>query len=253
MTAEPLAALPLSVVPILATPFGVVRLPTTEARNRELTELFLTRLASSGGNLAGSPKGSPYASPAASSVGVAVMNGGCRSSGDDLFDWSEPAVQELRADIFRGILAVIETVNSFPDERLRSFELEARGWVTVIGQDGCVPATNHPLTAWCAIYCVAAPAAVGTMPAAVAARQDSGMLRLYESRLGTMFQDASNSVMRMPYLSGHYGWQPVPGQLAVFPASLTHEIALLRAPGPLVLVTTRARFVAPGQQGMGRW
>ena len=41
-----------------------------------------------------------------------------------------------------------------------------------------------------------------------------------------------------------------PGQMAVFPASLTHEIALVRSPGPLVLVTVRVRFVAPGQQGV---
>jgi hypothetical protein len=41
--------------------------------------------------------------------------------------------------------------------------------------------------------------------------------------------------------------------MAVFPASLTHEIALLRSTGQLVLVTVRVRFVAPGQQGVARW
>ncbi len=124
--------------------------------------------------------------------------------------------------------------------------METRAWFTIIEQDGCVPAATHPLTAWCAIYCVAAPAPSGT-------RQDSGVLRLYESRLGTMLQDATNAEMRMPYRQGHYGWRPVAGQLAVFPASVTHEIALLRSPGPLVLVTARIRCVAPGQQGLGRW
>ena len=84
-------------------------------------------------------------------------------------------------------------------------------------------------------------------------RADSGVLRLYESRLGTMFADATNAAMRVPFTPGHYTWRPVPGQLAVFPAWLTHEIALLRAPGQLVLVTVRVRFVAPGQKGVMRW
>jgi hypothetical protein len=116
----------------------------------------------------------------------------------------------------------------------------------VISMNGCVPAATYPLTAWCGIYCIAAPEPSAT-------RADSGLLRLYETRLGTMFADASNAAMRMPYSPGHYGWRPVPGQMAVFPASLTHEIALVRSPGELVLVTVRARYVAPGQQGVPRW
>jgi hypothetical protein len=78
-------------------------------------------------------------------------------------------------------------------------------------------------------------------------------LRFYESRLGTMFADATNAAMHMPFTPGHSTWRPVPGQLAVFPAALTHEIALLRSPGQLMLVTVRVRFVAPGQQGLARW
>ena len=116
----------------------------------------------------------------------------------------------------------------------------------MVRTNGSVPAAMYPLTAWCAIYCVAAPPPSTT-------RADSGVLRLYESRLGTMFQDATNSAMRIPFRTSHYAWRPEPGGLAVFPASLTHEIALLRSPGELVLVTMRLRFVVPGQHGFGRW
>jgi hypothetical protein len=45
----------------------------------------------------------------------------------------------------------------------------------------------------------------------------------------------------------------VAGSLVIFPASLSHEVALLRAAGELVLVTARCRFIAPGQQGFSRW
>jgi hypothetical protein len=141
---------------------------------------------------------------------------------------------------------VVGSVNEFSEDEFRSFRIEARGWYTIVEPDGCVPATLHPLASWCAMYCVAAP------PPAVG-RVDGGVLRLYESRFGTAFQDATNSVMRLPFKPGHYAWRPVPGQMAVFPASLTHEIALSRSAGRLVLVTLRIRFVAPGQQGMGRW
>jgi hypothetical protein len=92
------------------------------------------------------------------------------------------------------------------------------------------------------VYCV-------TAPAPSPARVDSGVLRLHESRLSTMFQDPSQAGMRFPYKSGHCTWRPVPGDMAVFPAGLTHEIALVRAPGLLTLVNARVRFVG----SMGAW
>jgi hypothetical protein len=221
-------ATPPLVVPILATPFGVVPLPEAGALNPTLSSLFAARMAADA---------SPQANPL------------CYRSRDDLLEQPEEPeepVRQLAAAIFRGVYTVVENVNEFTSAQLRSFRLEARGWFTIVKPDGCVPAANYPLTAWCGIYCVAAPAFSPT-------RADAGALRIYETRLGTMFQDATNSVMRMPYKPSHCSWRPVPGQLAVFPASLTHEIALNRGVGELVLVTVRIRFVAPGQQGMPRW
>jgi hypothetical protein len=217
-----------TVLPILATPFGIVQVPGAEARNPALAQLFAQR-ASDG-----------------SQAKVQALDPLCFRSADDLLDWPDDAVRSLRAEILRGVYAVVGGVNEFSEATLRSFTLEARGWFTVVRTDGHVPATLYPLTAWCAIYCVAAPPPSST-------RADSGVLRLYESRLATMFQDATNSMMRVPYRTSHYAWRPLPGEMAIFPASLTHEIAPLRAPGELILVTVRIRFVAPGQQGLGRW
>jgi hypothetical protein len=219
-------ATPPTVVPILATPFGVVPLPGAEALNPALVALFTARMRAD----ATAQQASPL----------------CYRSRDDLLEWPEEPVRKLAADIYRGVYTVVNAVNEFPEEVLRSFALQARGWFTVVNPDGGVAAVNYPLTAWCAVYCVAAPALSEI-------RQDSGVLRLYESRFGTMFADATTAAMRLPYRPGHYGWRPVPGQMAVFPASLTHEIAPLRAPEPLLLVTVCVRFVAPGQQGVARW
>jgi Putative 2OG-Fe(II) oxygenase len=218
-------ATPPLVVPILATPFGVVPLPEAGALNPALTALFTARMAADS---------SPQADPL------------CYRSRDDLLERPEEPVRALAAAIFRGVYAVVETVNEFTGAQLRELRLEARGWFTIVKPDGRVPAANYPLTAWCAIYCVAAP------PPSPA-RADAGALRLYETRLGTMFQDATNSAMKMPYKPSHCSWRPVPGHMAVFPASLTHEIALFRSIGELILVTVRVRFVGPDQQGMPRW
>jgi hypothetical protein len=68
-----------------------------------------------------------------------------------------------------------------------------------------------------------------------------------------MFSDATTTHTHMPYRPGHNAWLPVPGQLAVFPAAITHEIATVRAAGELVLVSALVRFVAPGQTGMPLW
>jgi hypothetical protein len=219
-------AAPPIVVPILAVPFGVVRLPDAEDQNPALAALFAARIRADSA--------------------AQLQNPLCYRSSDDLLEWPEAPVRQVAAAVFRGVYSVVNSVNDFTEAQLRSLEPQARGWFTVVKPDGCVPAASYPLTAWCGIYCVAAPELS-------ALRRDSGVLRLYESRPGTAFTDATTAEMRIPFTPGHHGWRPVPGQLAVFPGSLTHEIALVRSTGNLVLVTVRVRFVAPGQQGLARW
>jgi hypothetical protein len=214
------------VVPIFAIPLGVVPLPEAEALNPALGALFAARMQADTRTEPRDPL--------------------CYRSHDDLLEWPEDPIPQVAASIARGVKSVVSAVNDFTEDQLSSFAVQARGWFTVVSPDGRVPAASYPLTAWCGVYCVAAPPPSAT-------RMDSGVLRLYESRLGTMFSDVTNAAMRIPFRPGHYGWQPVPGQLAVFPGSLTHEIALVRSPAELVLMTVRVRFVAPGQQGPAWW
>ncbi|TLZ32619.1 MAG: hypothetical protein E6K29_01145 [Gammaproteobacteria bacterium] len=79
------------------------------------------------------------------------------------------------------------------------------------------------------------------------------MLRLHECRPGTSFQDATYGGLRLPYRPSHCNWPPVPGQMAVFPAAITHEIAMVRGGGELVIVSVRVRFVASEQAWMPPW
>jgi len=215
-------------VPIFATPFAALKLPEAEKLNPLVARLLAARAA------------------AASASAARASNPLCYRSADDLLDLTDEPLRKVTAEILRGVRSVAAAVNDFTDAQWQSFAIQACGWFTIVRQDGCLPACSYPLTSWCAIYCVAAP-----QPSPE--RRDSGVLRLNESRLGTMFTDATNSVTRIPYTPGHYTWRPVPGQMAVFPASITHEIALIRSPGELMLLTVRVRFVAPGQQGLSRW
>jgi hypothetical protein len=218
----------LSVVPIFGTPFGVLQLPEAEQLNPVVAGLLTARAAAD--------RGAP----------VLASNPLCYRSRDDLLEWTDEPLRRVTSEALRSVWSVVTAVNDFTDAQLRSLTMQARAWFTIVYTDGCVPASSYPLTSWCAVYCVEAPG-----PSAD--RRDSGVLRLYESRLGTAFSDATNSAMRVPFTTGHYTWRPVPGQVAVFPASITHEIALIRSPGRLMLVTLRVRFVAQGQEGQSRW
>ena len=215
-----------TVMPILATPLGVATVPDAAEFNGALCELFTQRAVSGQGLGAGDP--------------LRVRGS------DDLMEWPEVPVRRLASAMAAAIYQFVGSVSEITESQLRACKMETRAWFTLIRSNGRVPATNYPLTAWCAIYCVAAPPPAD-------GRADSGIVRFYESRLSTSFQDASNAVMRIPYSQAHYAWRPTAGQLVIFPGSLTHEVAPLRAAGELVLVTARFRFVGPGQQGLSRW
>jgi hypothetical protein len=212
-------------MPILATPLGVATLPEAEPLNQELKRLCAQRAA---------------ADAAAGGNPLRYV------SRDDLLEWPDPAMRRLVQNLLGAVYSLVGSISELGEMQLRALKLEARAWFTLIHPNGALPAANFPMTAWCAIYCVAAPPPAAT-------RADSGMVRLYESRLSTAFQDATSAALRIPYSSSHYSWRPVAGQVVIFPAALTHEVALLKADEDLVLITARLRFVGAGQQGYARW
>ena len=220
-------ALQLQVIPIFATPFGVAVVPEADVLNPPVAALLAERAT-------------PERADPANHQPFTYR------SRDDLLDWPDEPVRKLCDGMVAAVRSVARSINEFSDAQFASLQVQARAWFTLVGADGCVPSNNYPNATWCAIYCVAAPPASST-------RFDSGVVRMHESFRPTMFTDATNSVPLLPYRPGHNTWRPVPGQVVVFPASVTHEIALLRAVGELVLMTALVRFVAPGQTGMPWW
>lgn len=228
MLGAPMSTPAVHVVPIFATPFGVVTLPDAGALNRALAALF-------------SARATPQWRDARGGSGSLMFR-----SRDDLLEWPEEPVRDVTQAILAGVRAVARSISEFTEQEFGALQVEARAWFTLVRPDGCVPSTSYSNSSWLAVYCV-------TAPEASKARVDSGVLRMQESRLGAMFQDPAQSGTRMPYRSGHVAWRPVPGEMAIFPAALTHEIGLVRSSGTLTLVTVRARFLGSGGAWMPPW
>ena len=216
------------VVPLFATPFGEMRVPDAEAVNPALAALFAGR-ATAEWRATGEPSG-PLTF----------------RSRDNLLEWPEEPVRRALSGIVSGVSAVAASISDLSAEQFAALRLEARAWFTIVRPDGSVTATNYSNSSWLGVYCV-------TAPPPSPSRFDSGVLRLHEWRPGTSFQDASCASLRLPYRPGHCNWRLVAGQMAVFPAAITHEIPTLRASGELVIVTARVRFVASAEAWMPPW
>jgi hypothetical protein len=217
-----------AIVPIFATPFAVVPLAGAVDLNPALVSLFLSRATEE------------YRDPGAPRDPL------CFRSREDLLDWQDGAVVHFNREMLGGICAAVMAVNLYTDAEFDALALQARARFAIVRPDGSMPAATAPMASWHALYCVAAP------PRA-SARADSGVLRLYAVRDAGMFMDAANWQLRAPFSHAHQSWQPVPGEMAVFPASILHEIALNRTEANLVLVAARVRFAHAGQAALPPW
>lgn len=217
-----------SLMPIFATPFASMTLDVPQRLNDELAQLFEQRAT---------PQNRDPQSP---------PNTLLFRSRDNLLEWPDAPVQELRRHLLTSIASIVAALNIYSEAEFEELQMQARSWYSLLRPDGAISAANFFGTSWCAIYCVAAPE---LLPG----RQHSGVLRLYETRLGTAFMDASNWRLRSPFGPAHHTWRPFAGGLALFPATVLHEIALLKATSTLTLVTTRVRFAAPTQESLPQW
>ena len=217
-----------TIVPIHATPLGVIPLPEAAKWNGAAAEVITQRAA------AEATRASPGAGPLV------------RIGTDDALAWGEAPIRAMLAEILRGIAWMARSVNRFTAGEFESLVLQARATYLIVNRDGALGARNHPMSAWTGIYCIEAPEAA-------AERTDSGRLRLYETRMYAMFADATTDTMALPYRPGHHGYQLAAGELAVFPGGAMYEIAPVRGSGRLLALTVQARFVAPGQKGGTGW
>jgi hypothetical protein len=217
-----------TIQPLFATPFATVPIEGAAELNPVLAPLFTGRAT---------PE---YRDPGAPPDPL------CFRGREDLFNWENEAVRYLQGQMLLGICEFVMAVNRYSEGDFRALSLQARARFWIVRPDGSLPARSAPMASWYAFYCVSAPTVSS-------GRVDSGALRLYAVRDGTMFMDAANWRLREPYSGAHHVWRPVPGQMAVFPASMLHEVALNRTAGDLVIVTARVRFTHAAQVALPPW
>ena len=214
----------LNIVPIFAAPFAAVAIDEATPLNPALESLFMSRATDA------------YRDPAIRPDSL------CFRSREDVFEWQEEAVAQLRQRMLAGICQVVMAANLYSEAEMRELGLQARARFAIVRPDGCIPAATEPMASWFALYCVTAPA---TAPS----ETNSGTLRLFALRHAQMFIDAANYRLRAPFDTSHQVWHPVPGHMAVFPATLLHEVVLNRTDANLVLVGARVRFARHDEVG----
>jgi hypothetical protein len=217
-----------TIVPIFATPFAVVSISEATQLNGALKPLLMSRATDD------------HRDPAMPADRL------CLHGREDLFEWQTEPVEDLKRALLAGLCTAVMEASGCSEAEFDALSVQARARLTIVRPDGCVAASSAPMASWYALYCVAAPA---TPPA----RSDSGALRLYAVRDGTMFIDASNWRMPGAFSHFHHNWRLVPGKMVVFPASILHEIAINRTTEDLVLVRIRARFSHAGQLALPPW
>jgi hypothetical protein len=219
---------PPTIVPIFATPFAIVPLAGEADLNAALAALFLSRATEE------------YRDPESARDAL------CFRSRENLFEWPQEAVQRLRREMLGGICAAVMAVNRYTEAEFDALGVQARARFAIVRPNGSIPAATAPLASWYALYCVAAPPPT-------AARVDSAMLRLYAIRDASMFLDAASYRLREPFAREHHVWRPVAGEMAVFPASILHEVALNRTEASMLLVSARARFSHGAEAQLAPW
>jgi hypothetical protein len=203
-------------IPLFATPFAVVNTGADRDFNQRLANLCESQRSVPGRAGASARDPLHFRSP------------------DDFLDSANATAGELKHIILGHASAIVAGLSSIGAAEFAKLQIQARGWCSIVQQNGHVPAQHFPGASWLAMYCV---------QAGISDKSSAGVLRLYERRLGSMYRDASNSEMKSPYRYGNHTWSPVPGWMALFPAHLPHEISVVRSASSLILVFAMIRFL----------
>jgi hypothetical protein len=207
-------------VPLFATPFTAVNTGADRHFNARLASLCESQRSAPG--LAGDPARDPL-----------HFRGR-----DDFLDSAGATAGELKRLILGQASTVVADLSSIGVAEFAKLHVQARGWCSIVQRNGHVPAQHFPSASWLAVYCVQA----GEPDAGF---KSAGVLRLYERRLGSIYRDASTWELKSPYRYGNHTWTPVPGWMALFPAHVPHEVSVVRALTPLILVFAMIRFMDP--------
>lgn len=157
--------------------------------------------------------------PPRTSVPTPVPKHAVYESDFSLFYREDPDIQRLAQFCLSHVGYAIHTLNGYTSKDMQDLRIYHHSWYHVTRHGGYTAAHNHPMASWSGVYCVAP----GENPPD---KPDSGLLRLYDGRSNpSVYLDAGNAHMRLPFSYGFLTYQFVPGQLVLFPSWLLHEVA----------------------------
>ena len=164
---------------------------------------------------------------AAAGPGVRVSNTGGWQSEPDLFDWQEPQVQTLAAELDRAIQQFVSFGQAAPVQ----LKIRRAGWANVNRAGDYNSLHNHPQQHLAAVYYVKAPT-----PGSQGA--PDGLLELRDPR-------PAAGVLGHPILFSAYPMRfaPEPGMLVMFPAWVDHMVHPHHGPDERISLAINIKFV----------
>lgn len=189
---------------VFASPIVATALPRPEALNAQLRALFLSREAE--GDRYRKRRKTP-------TVQINIFE-----SEFDLFHWPDPPVQELRRFCLQALTYVIQQLNGYDVETMKSMQIVPDCWFHITRFGGYISNHTHPNASWSGVYCVHPGESPPQHP-------DSGVLRFPDARpYANMYQDLGNAQLREPFGYGSTNYKLQAGQLILFPSYLAHEV-----------------------------
>jgi uncharacterized protein (TIGR02466 family) len=163
---------------------------------------------------------------AAAQPGVKVSNNGGWQSQPDLFDWQEPEVGKLAAELDRAIQQFV----SFGQVAPVKLRIRRAGWANVNRAGDYNSLHNHPQQHLAAVYYVKAPPS-GSLGAA------DGVLELRDPRPAAGFNGHTTLFSAYPMR-----FAPEPGMLVMFPAFVDHMVHPHHGPEERISLAINIQF-----------
>ncbi len=163
----------------------------------------------------------------------------------DLFQWENPAVQELARFCHAAVFSVVANLTENTPDELERLRFDYHSWFHVTRAGGYQGIHNHQNASWSGIFCVDA----GDEPEA---HPQSGVVRFIDPRPGAfMYMDAGNRRMKKPFNHGAVQVRHEAGKLLLFPSYIMHEIFPYTGERPRVVVAFNCWVNATGESPAG--
>lgn len=148
----------------------------------------------------------------------------------DLFQWQQPAVQELARFCHAGVFNLVANLTGQSGDDLRRLRFEYHSWFHVTRPGGFQGVHNHQNASWSGIFCVDP----GDQPEG---QPQSGVVRFLDPRPGAfMYMDEGNRGLKTPFNHGAMQIRHEKGKLLVFPSYVMHEIFPYLGERPRIVV-----------------